>query len=211
MATSKEILAIARGEVGYHEQSGKRTKYGAWYGLQGEPWCMEFVQWVYHTAGADLPYKTPSCGTLLRWYQANHPECVVKDPIPGCIIIFDWPKTKYSTDHTGIFVSKTNTSITSIDGNTSNESEGNGGWVQERTRTLSYANPVYIIPRELEEDAIVKRYNTLDEINKECSWALPTITKLVKKNFLSGTGAGFDLSLDMIRLLVINDRAGLYD
>lgn len=49
------------------------------------------------------------------------------------------------------------------------------------------------------------RYNTV----KDCpGWAQDTIKKLVNKGLLNGTGQGFDLSLDMIRLLVILDRAG---
>jgi hypothetical protein len=112
---------------------------------------MEFVQWVYDQAGAPLPYKTASCGELLRWYKKNQPECVGKAPIPGCIVIFDFPRTQYDTDHTGLFEGMGKLSITTIDGNTSNESEGNGGWVERRTRKLSYANPVFIVPRELEE------------------------------------------------------------
>lgn len=152
MPTGKEILAAAVREIGYHEGKNKQNKFGEWYGMNGVAWCMEFVQWVYHQCGADLPLKTASCGGLLGWYKRNQPECVTKEPVPGCIVIFDWPKTKYDTDHTGIFVSKSGTKITTIDGNTANGNDSNGGWVQQRTRALSYANPVYIIPRELEEE-----------------------------------------------------------
>ena len=55
MATSEEILAIAAREVGYREGQNKENKYGAWYGLNNVDWCMIWVQWVYHQAGADLP------------------------------------------------------------------------------------------------------------------------------------------------------------
>ena len=213
MVTSEQIIAVAAGEIGTHEGPGKTTKYGKWYGLQGQPWCMEFVQWVYHTAGMDLPYKTASCGDLLNWYRKNDPKCITKDPIPGAIIIFDFPKTPYSTDHTGIFESKTQKMIVSIDGNTSKVSEGNGGWVERRTRTLSYANPTFIIPRGLvleNPEAEEMRYNTIQEIAAAAPWAVPTIEKLVKKGYLKGDDKGFDLSMDMLRMLVIEDRAGVY-
>lgn len=49
------------------------------------------------------------------------------------------------------------------------------------------------------------RFNTLDQIP---TWARPTIQKLINNNHLQGDGQGLDLSLDMIRLLVILDRAG---
>jgi len=60
---------------------------------------------------------------------------------------------------------------------------------------------------ESEEDTEV-RYNTVKELP---DWAQPTIQKLIDKGFLSGDGQGLDISLDMVRMLVINDRAGLYD
>lgn len=56
-----------------------------------------------------------------------------------------------------------------------------------------------------EEDEV--RYNTVAECP---SWAQKTIQKLVKKGFLSGDGKNLDLSHDMVRMLVINDRAGVY-
>lgn len=213
MTTGKEILATAAREINYHEGAGKKNKFGEWFGMNGVAWCMEFVQYIYHVCGADLPLKTASCGGLLRWYRRNQPECIVKEPIPGCIVIFDFPKTAYDTDHTGLFVRKDTTTITTIDGNTSNGNDSNGGWVQQRTRKLSYANPVYIIPHQLtheEEDEDVKRYQTLDEIQREAKWAYDTIKKLVDRKALGGTGSGLDLSEDMLRIFVINDRMGLY-
>jgi len=169
-ATSEEILAIAAEEIGYHEEPGKRNKYGKWFGKDGVPWCMEFVQWVYAQTGAPLPYKTASCGELLRWYQKNQPDCIAKTPIPGCVVIFDWPGTRYDTDHTGIFEGMGKLTITTIDGNTSNESEGNGGWVERRTRKLSYANPVFIVPRELEDDMDINKF--IEEITPAQVYAM---------------------------------------
>jgi hypothetical protein len=80
-----------------------------------------------------------------------------------------------------------------------------------------YANPTYIIPKGLVED--VKRYNTVDEIKSEAPWAVDTVEKLINKGVLLGRGnlkdeqgrpADLDLSEDMLRLLVINDRSSLY-
>ena len=222
-AAGEEILAVAAREIGYREGAGRRTKYGEWYGMDGVAWCMQFVQWVYHQAGADLPCKTASCGELLRWYRQNQPECVTKEPVPGCVVIFDFPGTAYSTDHTGLFVSKTGTQITSIDGNTSNGNDSNGGWVQRRTRAISYANPTYIVPRELKtdggEDEDMTRYNTMEEIRAGAPWAADTVKKLIGLDCIRGNGApadgdgnptDMDLSQDMLRMLVVNDRAGLY-
>ena len=54
------------------------------------------------------------------------------------------------------------------------------------------------------------RYNSLAEVP---SWGQATIKKLMSKGIVKGnddTGNSLDLSLDMIRILVMNDKAGLY-
>lgn len=51
------------------------------------------------------------------------------------------------------------------------------------------------------------RYDTVNELPK---WAKEAVQKLVDRGWLSGTGGGLDLSEDMIRLIVVNDRGGLY-
>jgi len=222
MATGKEILATATREIGTteHPAGSNKVKYNAWYygkDVSGSayPWCMAFVQWVFNEAGSPLPFKTASCGGLLRWYQRNMPECVSKDPVPGCIVIFDIPETKSRTDHTGIFENRTGDYVTTIDGNTGTTSEANGGAVMRRTRPASMVM-AYIIPRELEEEKtededMEKRYETIEEIRRAAPWAVETVEKLIADKLLQGNGEGLDLSNDMLRLLVINDRAGLYD
>lgn len=52
------------------------------------------------------------------------------------------------------------------------------------------------------------RYKYYDDMP---DWAQPTISKLVKKGYLKGEGGGvLNLTEDSLKLLVINDRAGLY-
>lgn len=52
-------------------------------------------------------------------------------------------------------------------------------------------------------------YNYID--NNMPEWAKPTIKKLVNKGILKGDDNGLNLTEDLMRMLVINDRAGLYD
>ncbi len=64
------------------------------------------------------------------------------------------------------------------------------------------------------------RYNTVAEIEEAHPWAADTIRKLILKGFLRGLDTGVRdemnypadlyLTLDMIRVLYTNDRAGLY-
>jgi hypothetical protein len=54
----------------------------------------------------------------------------------------------------------------------------------------------------------MERYITVDSVP---DWAKPTVQKMIDKGFLNGNGESLDLSLDMLRIFVIHDRAGLYD
>lgn len=51
-------------------------------------------------------------------------------------------------------------------------------------------------------------YNTVEEVP---DWGKDTVNKLISKGILKGNEKGLDLSYTLLRLLVINDRAGLYD
>lgn len=72
--------------------------------------------------------------------------------------------------------------------------------------------------KERIEEETQMRYNTMKEIAAGVSYALPTVQKLIALGHLQGGGkkdedgypADMDLSKDMLRMLVINDRAGLY-
>ena len=59
-----------------------------------------------------------------------------------------------------------------------------------------------------QEEDTGMRYRYYDDMP---DWAKPIISKLVKKGYLKGEGNGvLDLSEDALKLLVINDRAGVY-
>ena len=53
-----------------------------------------------------------------------------------------------------------------------------------------------------------KIYNAVENIP---DWGKKTVEKLIEKKFLYGGDNGLGLTENMLRLLVINDRAGLYD
>ena len=58
------------------------------------------------------------------------------------------------------------------------------------------------------EEGNTMRYNKVDELP---GWAKPTVEKLIAKGLLNGDGSGLGLTSDMVRLLVILDRAGTFD
>ncbi len=61
----------------------------------------------------------------------------------------------------------------------------------------------------LREEKTPMIYNYIDDNMPE--WARPTIQKLVDKDLLKGGDEGLNLNEDLMRILVINDRAGLYE
>ena len=157
-----DVLNIAVGQLGTTESpaGSNRTKYGKWMGLDGQPWCMSFVQWCFHQAGMPLPHKTGSCSALLNWYQKNRPDCVVKDPQPGDIAIFTF-------GHTGIVERALPGSVMCIEGNTSpgqSGSQDNGGGVYRRQRNLALVR-AFIRPFPKKEDIMTGKeiYDALSD------------------------------------------------
>lgn len=70
--------------------------------------------------------------------------------------------------------------------------------------------PKYAGPIIKDEEDDVKRYNTIEEIKQGAGWATDTVQKLIERKIITGNGVGLNLSEDMLRMLVFNDRAGVY-
>ena len=51
-------------------------------------------------------------------------------------------------------------------------------------------------------------YNTIDEVPE---WGKATVNKLISKGILEGDEKGLNLSYTLLRMLVMNDRAGVYN
>lgn len=139
-------------------------------GLDGQPWCMSFVQWVFAQAGAShlLPAKTASCGTLMRaakavglWVESGYR--------PGDVVIYDFPGGA-ATDHCGIVVTPLTNGIRSIEGNTAAGNDSNGGEVMERTRPEKYI--VGAVRPHYEDEKEVTTMDNTPKISKEAvEWA----------------------------------------
>lgn len=63
------------------------------------------------------------------------------------------------------------------------------------------------VAEEEEEDDNMTIYKTLAEVP---SWGQATVKKLIAKGYLEGTGDGLNLEHNMLRTLVIIDRAGIF-
>lgn len=77
-----------------------------------------------------------------------------------------------------------------------------------RTLAIGWERFVDMIKKELEDSNMEPRCANIDEVPE---WGKATIQKLINKGLLAGTGNSLDLSIDMIRVFVINDKAGVYD
>lgn len=136
--TLERVLDVAELQLGYTEQpkNSNRTKYGAWMGFDGQPWCMSFVQWVFKRAGFNL-FKTGSCSALVEQYRRAAPAQIITEGFrPGDIVFFDWSWQRKITEHVGIVVDTLPGSVITIEGNTAVGDDSNGGAVMRRTRPL---------------------------------------------------------------------------
>lgn len=141
----ERVIELARADLGYTESppNSNNTKYGAAYGLQGQPWCVIFLWWLFREAGESAAFfggaKTASCGTLLRWYREQGQTVPVREVQPGDIVILNFHGTR-DTEHCGLVVDVTRAittvaSVATIEGNTgSSGSQDNGGIVCEKVR-----------------------------------------------------------------------------
>lgn len=94
----------------------------------------------------NLVKKTASCQDMLAWFEQNGQ--VVSSPRPGDIVFFKYKTNNRRTNHVGLVYSvKSADSFQTVEGNTSVNSNDNGGKVmlRERTRTnvVAFARPKY--------------------------------------------------------------------
>lgn len=81
------------------------------------------------------------------------------------------------------------------------DTDTNVGNMEAKTMTEAEVRKI------IQEEQAKKTYNTVDEL----PFGKETIQKLIDKGLLAGEGEGkLNLSYDLLRNLVVNDRAGLY-
>ena len=220
MTTADQILQVARGELGYKESpaGSNRTKYGAWFGLDGQPWCMMFIQWVFASEGAItlLPARTASCGAFMRASQAQG-RWVTEGYRPGDIVIYNFPGNDALTDHCGIVEQLAGGGIMAIEGNTGAGNDADGGQVQRRVRSnkviLGAFRPDYDMEEKEDEDVVTYKY--LKDIPEKFR---PTIDQLMTAGIIQGDGSDptgngdvINLTHEQVRTLMFVYRGGGFD
>lgn len=151
MADAQAVLDQARSQLGYTETppGSNRTRFGAWYGLDANPWCDMFVSWCAAMAGAGaIVGRFASTIAHLAWFKARgqfHPA----GPQPGDCVFFNWGgRPRGVPEHIGLVESVRPDGIVTLEGNTSAGNNANGGQVQRRFRPfgtyiIGYGRPAY--------------------------------------------------------------------
>jgi len=146
---AQKIIDKAQRELGVKENppNSNNVKYNTWYyghEVSGAayPWCAVFISWLFD--GTGLVKKTASCADMLEWFEVHNR--IVKTPAPGDIVFFRYSTNARRTNHVGLVVDVKGNTITTIEGNTSKDSNDNGGRVMRRKRSgniVGYARPKY--------------------------------------------------------------------
>jgi hypothetical protein len=150
--TVRELaLDKARSFTGYVESppGSNGNMFGAWYGMNFEPWCAMFVSYCYeHVAAGSPSFGAGRAYSYCPYVVADARErrnglAVTSDPIPGDLVVYDWHGDGVF-DHIGIFESGDPFDFDAIEGNTSTSNNSNGGQVMRRTRTQYDAAIVFV-------------------------------------------------------------------
>lgn len=213
MTQSERVIAVARRELGNTElpAGSNRTKYGAAYGMDGQPWCCMFLWWCFQMAGeSDAFYgggKTASCGELLRWAKREGLTVPASAVRAGDIVILNFFGGS-DTQHCGLVVEAEAGArwIKTIEGNTTPGAEGsqdNGGSVALKTRYVWQI--VGVIRPQYKEEPMGKPDYT-------GHWSEKTMEKAIKAGIIEGYEDGTyrpDQAVTRAELVTILDRLGL--
>ena len=129
----KRMVDIALEQVGYRERNadgsygnGNRTKFGAWYGMDGQPWCAMFVSWAADQAGIinDVVPKHASTNAGANAYRERGLYMSQESgylPREGDAIYF-YSQSKGRIGHVGIVVAYDQETgrVYTVEGNTDN-------------------------------------------------------------------------------------------
>jgi len=139
------VVEIALQEIGEQEKPVNKTKYGKWYGADGQPWCAMFVSWCFAQIGASKSIAAQnskgfaSCDVGLKWFSKNNKLVPIGQAQPGDIAFFQFDSDA-QPDHVGIIIKNTGKQLVCIEGNTSSSKRGsqsNGDGVYRVKRNYS--------------------------------------------------------------------------
>lgn len=151
ISSAREIVALAKTQVGYHEGRNNANKYSRALGRPPEYWCQDFMDWLYRQ-GHVAHERTAACYVAEAYWKRNgrlHTRPKVGDQF------FIYFPSKRNVHHTGIVIgiSKDGRTVYTIEGNSNPGGSRNGYGVVRRSRPVlarpgqtgirSYGRPYY--------------------------------------------------------------------
>lgn len=147
-------IAKAKSYLGYKESppGTNGNMFGAWYGMNYEPWCAMFVSYCYEHAGGSPSFQQGQRYSYVPYIvddARNNRNGLTRtsSPIPGDLVCYDWSRDGVY-DHVGLFEQGTSFSWNAVEGNTSTSNNSNGGQVMRRARAASDANVTFVRVKE---------------------------------------------------------------
>lgn len=189
--SAKAVIDVARADLGYTESppNSNKTKYGEWYGMNGQPWCVMALAYWFDQAGERMAFfgggKTASCSMLLRWYKEQGLTAPESEVQVGDIVLLNF-NGKGTPDHCGLVQdvdydrNGKPTYVTTVEGNTTdtNGDQSNGGMVCGKYRSVR--NVVAVCrPQYKKEEPMPK-----DDITGH--WAEEAIRRCMKRKIING-------------------------
>lgn len=169
----------------------------------GYHWCDVFVDYMFITTyGVEIGMKLlcqpfnslgAGCTYSARYYKQKNQ--LYNKPEVGDQIFFG---TESNCNHTGIVIKVDNIYVYTIEGN-SNNSVAERKYRLTDNKIYAYGRPDWRLVMSTEP----KRYNKLEELP---DWCRPQIAELIEQGYLAGSDGKLDISMDMIRCLVILSR-----
>jgi hypothetical protein len=133
--SAPRFIEVAKAEIGTIEQGDNLTKYGEFTKANGLPWCGSFVNWCAAQAGVKLHSVV---STALGAHKFKEVSRWHETPQIGDLAFMDFPHDGVDRiSHVGIVVKVGQTSVLTIEGNTSGTGDQrNGGMVMVKRRSL---------------------------------------------------------------------------
>ena len=153
---NNDIVAVALAEEGYREGANGYTKYGDWYadGFENSHWCAMFVSWCAEQAGIsnDIVPRMAYCPSIVNWFKSKGQWVSARSrggpnysPKAGDIVLFAWGGVgDNDADHVGIVVRSDETTLYTIEGNTS-DMVAQRTYSLTSTSLLGYGTPAYVV------------------------------------------------------------------
>lgn len=131
-----DLLGVARSQLGYTETpaGSNRTKFGAWYGMDGSAWCGMFVSWCAgNSDNAALVPRFAYTPAGAAWFQQR--DRWTRSPVAGAIVFYDLAGLG-RISHCGIVESVAGDGRWyAIEGNTDVAGGRSGGMVRRQLRS----------------------------------------------------------------------------